>query len=246
MDTSKVLTSTIATATLLATILAPAAAVQAQEADKRQQDKNNMRNLGTGLGAAAALEALRGKGTNALILGAGAAYSAKKYNDARKAQEKEQRSAQQQQQMQQRRYGATGQGYSTASSALMATQAEPLDVRVNGNAVSFPDKKPEVVAGRVYVPLRGVLEKMGANVRWDADKRSVIAVQGAKTVMLAADGDTTVDGKAVSNDAPAFIENGQTMVPLRFLAETFGATVDWNAKDREVKINSGVATALNR
>lgn len=57
----------------------------------RQNDKNNTRNLGIGLGAAAAYEAIKGKGTNALILGAGAAYSAKKSEDARKAQAKDSR-----------------------------------------------------------------------------------------------------------------------------------------------------------
>ena len=55
----------------------------------RQTDKNNMRNIGIGAGAAAAYELLHGKGTNALILGAGAAYAGKKYEDSRKAQNKE-------------------------------------------------------------------------------------------------------------------------------------------------------------
>jgi hypothetical protein len=54
-----------------------------------QGEKNAMRNLGIGLGAAAAYEAITGKGTNALILGAGAAYAGKKYEDARKAQSQE-------------------------------------------------------------------------------------------------------------------------------------------------------------
>jgi hypothetical protein len=52
----------------------------------RQKDKNNMRNIGTGLGAAAAYELLKGQGTKALILGAGAAYAGKKYEDQRKAE----------------------------------------------------------------------------------------------------------------------------------------------------------------
>lgn len=55
----------------------------------RQKDKNNMRNLGVGLGALAAHQALKGKNTNALILGAGAALAGKKYEDARKAQAKD-------------------------------------------------------------------------------------------------------------------------------------------------------------
>lgn len=70
--------------------LSPQAAM-AQTA--RQKDKNLMRNLGIGLGAGAIHEAVKGRTTNALVLGAGAAYSAKKYEDARKAQVKENRVA---------------------------------------------------------------------------------------------------------------------------------------------------------
>lgn len=58
-------------------------------ASARQTDKNNMRNLGIGLGAAAAYELLKGKTTTGLVLGAGAAYAAKKYDDERKAQAKD-------------------------------------------------------------------------------------------------------------------------------------------------------------
>lgn len=57
----------------------------------RQKDKNNMRNLGIGLGALAAHQAIKGKGTNAVIAGAGALYAGKKYEDARKAQSRENR-----------------------------------------------------------------------------------------------------------------------------------------------------------
>ena len=71
----------------LAMSLAVAAPTLAQ--NSRQKDKNNMRNLGIGLGAAAAHQALKGKTTNAIVLGAGAAYSAKKYEDARKAQNRD-------------------------------------------------------------------------------------------------------------------------------------------------------------
>ena len=57
--------------------------------DSRQGEKNAYRNIGIGLGAVAAYEAYRGHTTNALVLGAGALYSGKKYEDARKAQNKE-------------------------------------------------------------------------------------------------------------------------------------------------------------
>ncbi|MGC4043962.1 MAG: hypothetical protein QM758_09210 [Armatimonas sp.] len=55
----------------------------------RQKDKNNMRNLGLGLGAAAVYKSIKGDPKSALVLGAGAAYAGKKYEDQRKKQSKE-------------------------------------------------------------------------------------------------------------------------------------------------------------
>ena len=65
-------------------MLLTAGASLAQSA--RQKDKNNMRNLGLGLGALAVHKSLKGDPKTALILGAGAAYAGKKYEDQRKAQ----------------------------------------------------------------------------------------------------------------------------------------------------------------
>jgi len=71
-------------------LLAPnLAAAQTSKQKSRQNDKNLMRNLGIGAGAAAVYEGLHGRTTNALVLGAGAALAGKKYEDARKAQSKE-------------------------------------------------------------------------------------------------------------------------------------------------------------
>jgi hypothetical protein len=75
----------------LVAVMASVIAGPVSAQSSRQKDKNNMRNLGVGLGAAAAHQALKGKTTNALVLGAGAAYAGKKYEDARKAQGKESR-----------------------------------------------------------------------------------------------------------------------------------------------------------
>ena len=65
------------------------AAAQTSKEKARQKDKNLMRNLGVGAGAAAVYEGVRGHTTNALVLGAGAALAGKKYEDARKAQTRE-------------------------------------------------------------------------------------------------------------------------------------------------------------
>ena len=44
-----------------------------------------------------------------------------------------------------------------------------------------------------------------------------------------------VDGNVTELDAPAFIEEGRTFVPVRFLAEAFGAEADWTPKDAPVE-----------
>ena len=76
-----------AIAVLGAATLAPATA-WAQNGG-RQRDKNLMRNLGIGLGAGAVYEAYKGRKTEAVLLGGGAAYAGKKYEDARKTQSRD-------------------------------------------------------------------------------------------------------------------------------------------------------------
>ena len=81
MKIKQILTVGLAVATLM---LATASTGVAQT--KRQKDKNDMRNLGVGLGAFALHKTLKGDTKTGLILGAGAAYAGKKYEDQRKAQ----------------------------------------------------------------------------------------------------------------------------------------------------------------
>jgi hypothetical protein len=45
-----------------------------------------------------------------------------------------------------------------------------------------------------------------------------------------------LNGKQVSLDAPARIVNGRTMVPIRFISESFGCKVEWDAKEGKVTI----------
>ena len=66
----------------------------------------------------------------------------------------------------------------------------------------------------------------------------VTVIGGVLLVNANADVSVTVDGrKVVFPDAKPFIdENGRTLIPVRFVTEDLGATVEWNAQDREVYI----------
>src|SRR3569833_1390227 len=117
--------------------------------------------------------------------------------------------------------------------------AQPITVDVNGNTVNFTGAPPVEVNGSVLVPLRGVFEAMGAGVYYDSAVRTITAKKGSRTVILPL-GSTTasVDGQAETLSQPARVENGTTLVPLRFVAEALGGYVEWHAAQNAVAITT--------
>jgi hypothetical protein len=99
------------------------------------------------------------------------------------------------------------------------------------------DVAPIIVSGRTLLPLRSVLEALGATIDWNQTTRTVTAIKGSTTVILVIDQKTaTVNGVPQQLDVPPQIKNSRTLVPLRFLAESFGATVEWNQTTRVITI----------
>ena len=46
-----------------------------------------------------------------------------------------------------------------------------------------------------------------------------------------------VNDKEVQMDTKPYIENGRTMVPVRFISEALGLKVDWNGEVQKVSID---------
>lgn len=144
-----------------------------------------------------------------------------------------------------------GKGLSIASLALMGVMAsaQEIQVTVDGSPVAFHNGGPRQIDNRVLVPLRGVFEQMGADVRWHPARREVVANRGGSRVVLhIGDRSADVDGKEYTLDVPAMIMNGNTMVPIRFLSESLGAEVHWNSADQMVAIttDAGRAERINQ
>ena len=109
--------------------------------------------------------------------------------------------------------------------------------------MQFQDIGPQQIEGRTLVPVRGVLEKLGAYVQYDAAARTVTALKGDLNIRLPIGGrEATVNQRPVSLDVPAQVVNGSTLVPLRFVAESLGANVDYNAAANAVAITVGKVT----
>ena len=125
-------------------------------------------------------------------------------------------------------------------SLLATAQGGGYSISVDGKPVAFDGPGARRKLGRVLVPLRGVFEKMGANVRWDDDSQTVFAKRNDTNVELViGSNNATVNGSAVLMDVPAQLIGGRTLVPLRFLSESLGASVDFDGPSRSININSG-------
>lgn len=126
-------------------------------------------------------------------------------------------------------------------------QAQEIAVRVNGNPVAFADTHPQRRDGRVLVPLRGVLEEIGADISWNEATQTVKAHMGQRDIQLTLGSNTAqVNGQSVALRVPAMRIGGSTMVPLRFIGEALGASVDWDEPRQQVSITTNAASGSNR
>lgn len=105
-------------------------------------------------------------------------------------------------------------------------------VCVNDTVLGFT-QPPITESDRTLVPMRFLFEQLGAEVDWDNDTQTAIAQKANTTINFSIDNTTaTVNGEQVTMDVPARLVGDKTMVPLRFLSEELGYTVEWDEGTR--------------
>jgi len=112
---------------------------------------------------------------------------------------------------------------------------------VNGMAHAT-DSAPVIRNSRTMLPVRSLIEAFGGSVQWNAATRMTVVTLGGRTVQLTIGSNrATVDGKSVAIDSangavvPEII-NGRTYLPLRFLADSLGISVAWDASSQTVSV----------
>jgi hypothetical protein len=116
-------------------------------------------------------------------------------------------------------------------------QKSPVTVMVDNQPVTFNDEQPHMMVGRIMVPLRGVFEKIGAYVEYDAANHLVHAHKLNESVDIRiGDRIARKNGAEIMMEVPAQVINGSTMVPLRFLAESMGAKVRYDQATNTVNV----------
>jgi hypothetical protein len=127
--------------------------------------------------------------------------------------------------------------------------ASEIEVRVDGKRVLF-DVPPQLVQNRTFVPLRAVLEAIGAKVWWDQSAQTGYAEKDGVTIRMPL-GSYQIyrNEQAIEMDVPIQIVNNRLLIPLRFVSQALGGVVDWRAASGTspmlITIQSNVAD-LNR
>lgn len=125
------------------------------------------------------------------------------------------------------------------------TQAaeESISLSFNGKLMTT-EVSPRLSGNTTMVPVRIVSEQMGAKVTWLGDERKVSIKQENKNILLAIGSKVaSVNGTSTALEQPVIIVAGNTLVPVRFVAEQLGLQVEWNGTTRSVNLLKNVIPA---
>jgi len=120
--------------------------------------------------------------------------------------------------------------------AIALAQAQPLiytPIRA--------DVPPEIRGGRTFVPIRVITEQFGAAVQWIPQGQRVNITRADQPEIRLTIGSTTarVSDRTLILDAAPYITSGRTMVPLRFISESYGIPVNYDSTTRTVRLTQG-------
>ncbi len=128
---------------------------------------------------------------------------------------------------------AFGGGAAFAADIPESTQIQfrigDSDILINGETVTVETPYIEGT-GTTLVPLRVITEAFGAEVEWEGETQTItLTYPDVSIVLQIGNSAAQVNDYTQKLDVqPTLSANGVTMVPLRFISETFGADVEWD------------------
>lgn len=135
--------------------------------------------------------------------------------------------------------GALAAALFCVPASLQVSAHPPVTVLVDGHALTF-DQPPVIQDDRTLVPMRAIFQALGAQVFWEESSQTVTALAAQDTLQFRiGDAGLYKNGQlAYTMAVPAQIINERTLVPVRAIAESFGAAVSWDEPGYTVTIQS--------
>ena len=136
-------------------------------------------------------------------------------------------------------------GIAAENDLMLSLQIGNSVMTVNGTEkpIDAEGTAPVIVNDRTLLPVRAVVEEMGGTVGWDGDMQTVTLNYNVDEIRLVIDNTTAYLNNAaqVLDVAPTII-NDRTLLPIRFIAESFKFEVAWNENTQTVTITKSAET----
>lgn len=118
---------------------------------------------------------------------------------------------------------------------MISSAEEPIPLYLNGERLE-PEVPPRLVQDTTMVPVRIIAEALGADVKWNQDEQQVtITVDQTKIWLWIGKMEAVVNASSYKLDqVPPMNDAGNTLVPIRFVAENLGLMVKWDNDNRAV------------
>ncbi|MCE5169476.1 N-acetylmuramoyl-L-alanine amidase family protein [Paenibacillus profundus] len=115
-----------------------------------------------------------------------------------------------------------------------AQAAPEPSLYLNGNSIKLPEKIT-MSNNSVMIPIRVVSEELGYKVGWNGKAKTVTIYNDSKRLNLTVNQKTAkVNDKEVQLDVTPIVKAGSTLVPLRFVGQNMGLTVEWDKDTKSV------------
>lgn len=102
----------------------------------------------------------------------------------------------------------------------------------NGNLGAIDensDVTPVIVNNLTFVPIRFIVEGLGAEVEWVDETKTTVITKGQDTISFVNGSDKVIlNGKELIIGEKVFISEGRTYIPLRAISEALGYKVFWD------------------
>ncbi|MGN0108334.1 MAG: cyclophilin-like fold protein [Hominilimicola sp.] len=108
------------------------------------------------------------------------------------------------------------------------------------------ETSPVIINGRTMIPVRAVVEAIGGVVYWDSETHTVTLQYADSNIKLKiGNTDVFLNDELNSLDTAPVIINDRTLLPIRFIMESFGFKVKWKQSKQTVTITNSDDSSKN-